>query len=86
MKRFSSLISILATLYFSSVSATTQNEDIKALFALQVAKSGCCKVRQSSQHPWAKTGVSFAQCENNNNDDGDSIYNNSGSYWWDRSC
>ena len=86
MKRFSLLISILATLYVSPVSATTQNEDIKALFALQVAKSGCCKARQSSQHPWAKTGRNFSQCESSNKGDGDSIYKNSGRFWWDRSC
>ena len=86
MKRFSLLISILTTLTIIPGFAIAQNNDIKALFTQQVAQSGCCKVRQSAQHPWSKTGKSFSQCKKINKSDGDSIYNSSGKIWWDRSC
>jgi hypothetical protein len=86
MKRFSLLVSILTTLTVFPGLALAQNDEIKALFTQQIAQSGCCKARQSSQNPWAKTGKSFSQCESSNKDDGDSIYKNSGRFWWDRSC
>lgn len=86
MKRFSLLVSILPALIVFPGSAAAQNEDIKALFSLEVSQSGCCKVRQSAQHPWSRTGKNLAQCEAMNQSDGDSVYNSSGMIWWDSSC
>ena len=86
MKYIFSSISILIMLSVSSGLAIAQAEKNDALFSQMVAKSGCCKVRKSPQHPWAKTGQSFDQCENINSGDGDKIYKSSGLYWWDRSC
>ena len=86
MKRFSLFVSILTALIVFPGPGAAQDDDIKALFSLEVAQSGCCKVRQSAQHPWSKTGKSLPQCETMNQSDGDSIYNSSGMIWWDRSC
>ena len=86
MKRFSVLVSILTALAMSPASGNMQNDDIRALFSVQVSQSGCCKVRQSAQHPWSKTGRSFAQCDKISKKDGDSIHNSSGKVWWDSSC
>ena len=86
MKRLSVLVSILAALAVNPASGSMQNDDIRALFSVQVSQSGCCKVRQSAQHPWSKTGRSFAQCDEINKKEGDSIYNSSGQVWWDSSC
>ncbi len=86
MKRFSLFVSILTALIAFPGLAAAQNDDIRNLFFEQVAESGCCKVRKSAQHPWSKTGRSFAQCESMNQGDGDSVYNSSGKIWWDRAC
>ncbi len=86
MMRFSLLVSILTALVVLPGLAAAQDNDIRGLFFEQVAQSGCCKVRQSAQHPWSKTGRSFAQCESMNQSDNDSVYNSSGKIWWDSSC
>ena len=86
MKRLSILVSISIAVIGFPGSQAAQNEEIRGLFSEQVAQSGCCKVRKSPQHPWSKTGRSFAQCEDINKRDGDSIYKSSGNIWWDSSC
>ena len=86
MKHLSFLVSIMATVYTLPGIAGAQNENNETSYSILVAKSGCCKVRKSSKHPWAKTSRSFQQCEDANKADGDGIYKSSGLTWWDRSC
>ncbi len=85
MKHLSFLVSIMVTLYTLPGIAVAQNENNEPSFSLLVAKAGCCKVRKSSQHPWAKTSMSFEQCKAKKAK-GDEIYQSTGKYWWDRSC
>ena len=86
MKRLSLFVSILTALIVYPGAGVAQVDAIRDLFSLQVSQSGCCKVRQSAQHPWSKTGRSFSQCEQINQSDKDSIYDSNGKIWWDRSC
>jgi len=86
MKHFSLVVSIMTALYVFPSLSIAHNENNDTLFPLTVAKSGCCKVRKSAQHPWVKTSMSYDQCKNANNDDGDKIYKSKGLNWWDRSC
>ena len=86
MKCLSFLVPILLALYSLPGAAVAQNETNDTSFSLLIAKSGCCKVRKSLQHPWAKTSKSFEQCEADNKADGDNIYRSEGLYWWDRAC
>ena len=86
MKHLSFLVSIMATLYTLPGIAVAQNENNETSFSLLVAKAGCCKVRKSSKHPWAKTSISFEQCKAANDADKDGIYQSTGKYWLDRSC
>lgn len=86
MKHLSFLVSIMMTLYAIPGVAVAQNEYNETSFSLLVAKAGCCRVRNTSQHPWAKTSMSYEQCEDANDADGDNIYQSTGLTWWDRSC
>ena len=86
MKHLSFLVSIMVTLYTLPGMAVAQNENNETSFSLLVAKAGCCKVRKTDNHPWVKTSISFEQCEDANNAEGDNIYKSTGKYWWDRSC
>ena len=86
MKHLSFLVSIMAILYTFPGIAVAQNEYNETSFSLLVAKAGCCKVRKTSQHPWAKTSMSFEKCKAAKGADGDNIYKSTGKYWWDRSC
>lgn len=86
MNRLTLLASIMAMLYVFPGLVSAKDLTHAPLFSIKVAKSGCCKVRKSSQHPWAKTNKSFGQCEDFNSSEGDKIYKNTGQYWWDRSC
>ena len=87
MKHLSFLVSIMVTLYTFPGIAVAQNENNETSFSLLVARSGCCKARRTIEHPWARTSMSFEQCEAANNaEDGDGIYQSTGRYWWDRSC
>jgi len=86
MNRLTLLVSIMSTLYILPGLVNAQDSTHDPLFSSKVAKSGCCKVRKSSQRPWAKTDMSFGQCEDANSSEGDNIYKNLGLYWWDRSC
>ena len=86
MKHLSFLVSIMVTLYTFPGIAVAQNENNETSFSLLVAKSGCCKVRKTEKHPWAKTSMSFEQCRAAKGADGDKIYQSTGLTWWDRSC
>lgn len=86
MKHFPLVVSIVTALVVLPSLSIAQHENNNAQFSQMVAKSGCCKVRKSAKHPWVITDISFDQCKNENNNDGDKIYKNSGLYWWDRSC
>ena len=86
MKRFAFFVSISIALVVVPGPQAAQNDEIRSLFTQQIAKSGCCKVRKSPQHPWSKTGRSFSQCEKINQRDEDSVYKSKGKIWWDRSC
>ena len=50
------------------------------------AQSGCCKVRQSERHPWRANGMSFQDCKQLNQREGDNILKKSGLVWWDAAC
>ena len=51
------------------------------------AMSGCCKQRHSYRDSWYRNGWSFTECERaNRNQDADNIFEESGFFWWDRSC
>jgi hypothetical protein len=88
MKHLSFLVSIMVTLYTLPGIAVAQNENNETSFSLLVARSGCCKARRTIEHPWARTSMSYEQCEaaNANDPDGDNIYQSTGLTWWDRSC
>lgn len=86
MKHFSILVSLVTAMLILPVSTVAQVEERAALFSVEVAKAGCCKVRKSTKHPWVKTGQEFGQCKNDNKGDGDKIYQSKGLVWWDRSC
>jgi hypothetical protein len=86
MKHFSSLVAVVTALVVFSGSSIAQSANNNDLFSLKVAKSGCCKARQSTKNPWVKVNKSFEDCQNASGDGGDQIYNGSGLYWWDRSC
>ena len=86
MKHFSLLATLVTTVAVFSGSSIAQNVNNNDLFSLKVAKSGCCKARQSAKHPWVKTNKSFEKCKKANSGDEDKIYKSSGQYWWDRSC
>lgn len=86
MKLFSFLPLLITALLFLPASTVAQVDQRADLFSLEVAKAGCCKVRQSTKLPWVKTNKEFGQCKNANSDDGDKIYQSTGLVWWDRSC
>jgi hypothetical protein len=86
MKQFPLSVSMLVAICVFPGFSVAQNEMNLALFSQQVAKSGCCKVRQSTASPWVRNGMSYDQCESINAGEGDRIYQPSGLYWWDRSC
>ncbi len=86
MKRFALFVPISIALILAPGAQAAQSDEIRSLFTQQLAQSGCCKVRKSPQHPWSKTGRSFAKCEEINKRDGDSVYKSKGNIWWDRSC
>lgn len=86
MKQLSLLVSMMFTVYVLPGLAYAQEENYDSTFSIMVAKSGCCKVRKSPQHPWSKIHNNFVRCEKDNNDDGDNVYQSTGLYWWDRSC
>lgn len=86
MKHLSVSVSIIAAVYAMPAVSAEQYESNYNSLSIMVAKSGCCKVRNSPQHPWAKIHNNFEQCKVSNSDDGDNIYQSTGLYWWDRSC
>lgn len=86
MKPLSSLAAVAVMLCVFTASSAAQEVADNQLFMQQVAKAGCCKVRKSSGHPWAKTSKEFGQCKKMNKKDDDKIYKNRGRVWWDRSC
>ena len=49
---------------------------------------GCCKQRQSDRHTWRVNGMSFQQCDTENQrlDKNDDIFREYGLVWWDRGC
>lgn len=86
MKHFSLLVAVVTALVVFSGSSIAQSGNNNDLFSLMVAKSGCCKARQSTTNPWVKVNKSFEDCQNASGGGGDQIYSGGGLYWWDRSC
>jgi hypothetical protein len=50
------------------------------------AQAGCCLHRADPNTPWRLTNYSFSECEKLNREDGDSIYEEDGNYWWNSDC
>ena len=86
MKHFPLLVAVVTALVVFSGSSIAQSGNNNDSFSLKVAKSGCCKVRQSTKHPWVKVNKSFDGCQNASGGGGAQIYKGDGLYWWDRSC
>ena len=86
MKHFSLRVAVVTALVVFSGSSFAQSGNNNDLFSLMVAKSGCCKARQSTKHPWVKVTKSFEDCQNASDGGEDQIYKGGGLYWWDRSC
>ncbi|MCP4075342.1 MAG: hypothetical protein GY744_04070 [Gammaproteobacteria bacterium] len=87
MKHSTLFVSIIFTVFLFPGLTSAEGEYNKTSFTLKVAKSGCCKSRNSSQYPWEKIHNNFDRCKAaNDSQDGDGIYQNMGSIWWDRSC
>lgn len=86
MKHVSSMMSVFFLLTVLPAITLAQSENGNSLFTLKIVKSGCCKERASSQHPWRKTNKNYQQCEQANKTDGDRVSKSQGKLWWDRSC
>jgi len=51
------------------------------------AVSGCCKSRRSYQESWTRNGLNFSACKRqNDSNDRDDVFRQSGLYWWDQRC
>ena len=53
-----------------------------------IAVSGCCKQRPHVNAKWRNIGIDFARCKtlNDEEDQGDDIFNPDGKIWWDVGC
>ena len=53
-----------------------------------IAVSGCCKQRPNVNARWRNIGSNFEQCRqlNEEQDQGDDIFNPDGKIWWDVGC
>ena len=52
------------------------------------AVTGCCKARESYWKPWYEINITFKDCEDLNQEveDGDNVFEESGQVWWDVVC
>ncbi len=49
------------------------------------ALAGCCK-QANEDGSWEFTDLSIEECESQNEEDGDNVLKEAGSWWWDISC
>jgi hypothetical protein len=50
----------------------------------EAAISGCCKQKVGDY--WRRIGDDFESCKELNEPDGDNVFEQNGTYWWDVSC
>ena len=76
MKAFVIGIALIALAGFSWAHISVEQEQ---------AVSGCCKQKEGDI--WRRIGDDFESCKAlNNKEDGDNVFEQSGTYWWDVSC
>lgn len=50
------------------------------------AVAGCCKTRPSANASWVESHRDLNQCRDQNQGDGDNVFDERGLVWWDVRC